>query len=103
MTAIIYQPGKTAMSSGQAKTKDWVLEYPPSSNREIDPLMGWTSSEDTQSQVRIKFQTKEEAISYAKELNLEYSIRDPQKRKVNIRPNGYADNFAWNRKSPWTH
>lgn len=103
MNVVIYQPSKTAMSSGQAKTKYWILEYPAATSREIDPLMGWTSSNDTQSQVRIKFPTKEEAIAYAKDRKLDFTVREPQKRKFNIRNNGYGDNFSYNRKSPWTH
>ena len=54
MTARIYRPAKSAMSSGQAKTKEWVLEYAPSEARSIDPLMGWTSSSDMDSQVRLR-------------------------------------------------
>ena len=58
MSARIYQPARTAMSSGTAKTHDWVLEFAPASAREVDPLMGWTSSDDTQSQVRLRFSSK---------------------------------------------
>ncbi|MEL6610397.1 MAG: ETC complex I subunit, partial [Pseudomonadota bacterium] len=67
MRARIYQPAKTAMSSGSAKTKNWVLDYAPDSARSVDPLMGWTSSSDTQSQVRLTFPTKEAALEYAKD------------------------------------
>ena len=65
MRARIYQPAKTAMQSGQAKTHNWVLDYAQGSAREVDPLMGWTSSSDTQTQVRLRFATKEEALAYA--------------------------------------
>ncbi len=91
------------MSSGQAKTKGWVLEHAPNSAREIDPLMGWTSSDDTQSQVKLRFDTKEAALDYAREKGIEVTVTEPKKRKVNIRPGGYGDNFATNRRTVWTH
>ena len=91
------------MSSGTSKTRDWVLEYAPNSARELDPLMGWTSSDDTQSQVQIRFDTKESAISFAKDRGIEVVILDPHERKKNIRPRGYGENFATDRKVVWTH
>ncbi|WP_424970921.1 ETC complex I subunit [Dinoroseobacter sp. S76] len=103
MRARIYQPAKTAMSSGQAKTKGWVLEHAPDSAREIDPLMGWTSSDDTQSQVKLRFDTKEAALDYARDKGIEVTVTEPKKRKANIRPGGYGDNFATNRRTVWTH
>lgn len=103
MRARIFQPAKTAMSSGQAKTKGWILEFAPASAREIDPLMGWTSSGDTQSQVRLQFETKEAALAYAGDHGLEVQATEPKKRKLNIRPGGYGDNFATNRRGVWTH
>ncbi|WP_441707736.1 NADH dehydrogenase ubiquinone Fe-S protein 4 [Hyphomicrobium sp. 2TAF46] len=63
MTARIFKPAKTAMQSGEARTKEWVLEFGPASPRDIDPLMGWTSSRDMQSQVRLEFDTKEPLMS----------------------------------------
>ena len=59
MRARIYQPARTAMSSGTAKTRVWLLEFSPAEARSVDPLMGWTSSDDTQSQVRLQFDTRE--------------------------------------------
>lgn len=103
MRARIYQPSKTAMSSGTAKTRHWVLEYAPDSPRELDPLMGWTSSSDTQSQVRLKFDTLDAARAYAKEHGIEVIQLTANKRKPNIRPRGYAENFAVDRKGAWTH
>ncbi|MGR3713483.1 MAG: ETC complex I subunit [Shimia sp.] len=103
MFARIYQPARTAMSSGVAKTKDWILEYGPSEAREIDPLMGWTGSGDTQSQVRLRFHSKDAAIAYAEEHGIEAQVSEPHKRKANIRAGGYGENFATNRKRPWTH
>ena len=103
MRARIYQPAKTAMQSGSAKTHQWVLEFAPASEREVDPLMGWTSSSDTQSQVRLKFETREAAETYAAEKGLEFDLVEPQPRKAIIRPRGYGENFATDRKGAWTH
>lgn len=103
MKARIFQPAKTAMQSGTARTKSWVLEFAPDSARSVDPLMGWTSSEDTQSQVRLTFETKRAALDYAKDNGLEATIIEPKRRKQNIRPRGYAENFAVDRRGAWTH
>ena len=103
MPARIYQPARTAMSSGTAKTKHWVLEHAADSAREVDPLMGWTSSSDTQAQVKLVFNSKEEALDYAKDKGIETVVLEPKRRKPNIRPGGYGDNFATNRRTVWTH
>lgn len=103
MLARIYQPAKTAMQSGAAKTHQWVLEFAPASARDIDPLMGWTSSDDTQSQVRLKFDSKEAAVAYAEEHGIEAIVMEPHKRKPVIRKGGYGENFATNRRQVWTH
>ncbi len=103
MRARIYQPARTAMSSGTAKTKQWVLDYVSSEARSVDPLMGWTSSSDTQSQVRLAFATKQEALDYAADKGLDVTVQEPQKRQANIRQGGYGENFATNRRGAWTH
>lgn len=103
MRARIFQPAKTAMSSGTAKTKGWLLEFAPASARAVDPLMGWTSSNDTQSQVRLSFETKEAAMEYAQEHGIDAQVQEPNKRKQNIRPGGYGENFATGRRGAWTH
>ncbi len=103
MRARIYKPARTAMSSGTAKTRDWVLEFAPASAREVDPLMGWTSSADTQAQVRLRFDTKEAALDYARDHGIDAQVFEPHKRKPNIRPRGYGENFATNRRGAWTH
>jgi NADH dehydrogenase len=103
MRARIYKPARTAMSSGTAKTNKWVLEFAPTEAREVDPLMGWTSSADTQSQVRLQFGTKEDAVAYAAEHGIETQVQDPHSRKPNIRAGGYGENFATNRRGAWTH
>jgi NADH dehydrogenase len=103
MRARIYQPARNAMQSGTAKTKGWVLEFAQSSAREVDPLMGWTSSTDTATQVKLRFETREDAEDYARANGLEFEILVPQSRKPNIRPMGYGENFATNRRGAWTH
>lgn len=103
MRARIYQPAKTAMQSGTAKTQYWVLDYAQGSAREVDPLMGWTSTKDTQTQVRLRFESREEAEAYAKANGIDYIVTEPQTRKHNIRPRGYGENFANDRKGAWTH
>ena len=103
MSARIYRPARNAMQSGSAKTREWVLEYVSETAREVDPLMGWTSNDDTQAQVRIRFPTKEAALEYARDNGIDAVVTEPHSRKPNIRPNGYGDNFATNRKQVWTH
>ncbi len=103
MRARIFQPARTAMSSGTAKTHHWVLEFAPTQAREVDPLMGWTSSSDTQAQVRLQFDTQEAAVEYARDHGIDAQVQTPQKRKPNLRPGGYGDNFATGRRGAWTH
>jgi hypothetical protein len=91
----IYRPAKTAMQSGTAKTRRWVLEYEPASPREPDPLMGWASAADTLNEVRLKFETLEAAVAFAKKHGLEYTVIAPKDRT--IQPKSYADNFRYNR------
>lgn len=103
MRARIYRPARNAMTSGMAKTRKWVLDYAPASAREVDPLMGWTSSEDTQTQVRLRFDTKEAALEYAEARGIDAVVLEPKPRKPNIRARGYGENFATDRRVPWTH
>jgi hypothetical protein len=100
MTARIYQPARTATQSGQAKG-DWLLEYEPESPRQIEPLMGWTSSGDMKSQVKLKFDTSEEAIAYATRKGIPYRLEAPKKAMRKIA--SYSDNFRHNRTVPWSH
>lgn len=89
------------MQSGPARTKEWVLEYEPTAAREIDPLMGWTSSRDMLSQVRLTFATKEEAVAYAERNGIPYRLDRPTP-PATIRKS-YSDNFRFGRKEAWTH
>ena len=101
MAVRIFKPAKTAMQSGEARTKEWILEFEPAAPRSVDPLMGWTSSSDTRAQVRLEFDTKEEAIAYATREELAYTLIEPKPRKP-IRKS-YADNFRFGRTDNWTH
>ena len=103
MRARIYQPARTAMQSGTAKTKGWVLEFAPETAREVDPLMGWTSSDDTQAQVRLHFDSRDAAEAYAVARGIAFDVAEPQARKPLIRQRGYGENFATDRKGAWTH
>ena len=91
--ARIYKPTKTAMQAGNRNTKNWLLEF-DTLNTGIDPLMGWETSKDTMSEVKLEFSTKDQAINYAKKNNINYYIIEPQKRK--ILKKSYADNFLKN-------
>lgn len=88
----IYQPAKTAMQSGRGKTRHWVVEFEPTAPRDTDPLMGWTSSSDTRSQLRLRFESREQAVAYAESKGLSYTVRQPHVRR--IKPKNYADNFS---------
>ncbi|EAQ23143.1 MULTISPECIES: ETC complex I subunit [unclassified Roseovarius] len=103
MPARIYKPARNAMQSGTAKTRHWVLEFVSETAREVDPLMGWTSNADTQAQVRLRFESKEAALQYAKDQGIDAVVQEPHARKPNIRPGGYGDNFATSRRQVWTH
>ncbi len=93
MKAKIYKPAKTAMQSGERNTKQWLLEYEYADKKYVDPLMGWTGSEDTLQQVNLRFASKEEAVKYAENNNIEFSAEEPNKRKQIKK--SYADNFAY--------
>ncbi|ACT59544.1 ETC complex I subunit [Hirschia baltica] len=101
MLAKIYKPSKNAMQSGKAKSDTWVLEMDVAASRSIDPLMGWTSTDSTETQLRMKFDSSEEAISYAKREGLEFTVVTPRAPKRIIKT--YAENFSADRKNPWTH
>ena len=99
--ARIYKPTKTAMQSGTAKTKDWVLDYEPAEPRQVEPLMGCTSTGDMRSQLRLRFDTKDEAIAYCERHGIAYQVSEAHERARHGL--SYADNFATSRRTPWTH
>jgi hypothetical protein len=93
--ARIYRPSKTAMQSGRAGTRQWVLDYETASRRTPDPLMGWSSAQDTLNEVRLKFDTEAEAIAFAKKKGLDYVLIEPNERTPKAK--AYADNFRYDR------
>jgi hypothetical protein len=101
MRARIYQPAKNAMQSGKARTKAWLLEYEPERPREIDPLMGWTSSDDMRQQVTLEFDTLADAKAYADKNGIAYQVFEPHQPIP--RPKSYSENFRFDRKVPWSH
>ena len=99
--ARIYQQPRNAMQSGMANTQEWMLEFEQTEAQRADPLMGWIGSADTQAQVRLKFDSRAEAVGYAETNGVAYDVELPQVRK--IRPKAYADNFKFTRFENWTH
>ncbi|MDX1581378.1 MAG: ETC complex I subunit [Alphaproteobacteria bacterium] len=91
MQARIYRPAKSAMQSGRANTKRWVLEFETESPKRIERLMGWTASDDTRRQVKLRFESEEAAVAYAKKYGLDYIVQEPNQRRM--RKKSYADNF----------
>lgn len=101
MLARIYRPAKTAMQSGKAKTRQWRLEFEPSSAARPDDLMGWATSSDTSRQVQLTFDTKEEAIAFARAQGIPHQVIEPASSKRQVK--SYSDNFAFKRREPWSH
>ncbi len=94
-TARIYRPAKTAMQSGRAHARRWVLDFEPAAPKISDPLMGWTGTTDMDGQVRLRFDSKEDAVAFAERNGLAYRLVEPKERAIH--PKNYADNFAFNR------
>jgi hypothetical protein len=101
MSARIFREAQTPVQSGHARSKLWLLVFDQESAREIDPLMGWTSSRDTRQQVRLRFDTKDEAIAYATRHGIAYRLEEPKEPKR--KGISYSDNFKFNRVGSWTH
>lgn len=101
MAARIYRPAPNAMQSGKGKSKDWLLVFEPEVQRSIDPLMGYTSSTDTKQQITLRFETLEDAESYAVREGIPYTVQPAQ--EPTIKKVSYPDNFRFDRKTPWTH
>ncbi len=93
LRAKIYQPVKTSMQSGKARTKFWILEF-TKSNSNKDFVMGWTSSSNTEEQIKLKFETQEQAIAYANQNNILFDLTIHKKNRLIIK--AYADNFLNN-------
>ena len=96
LKAKIYQPAKTSMSSGKAKTRHWIYEYKPAVKKSPEPLMGWNSGA-TLEQIRLCFDTKDAAIAYAETKSVSYEVIEPEARQY--KPKSYAANFAYDKRT----
>ena len=102
MTAVrIYQPRKNAMQSGRGKTRFWLLEFEPGAQARIDPLMGWVGQGDTQNQVKMRFETSEDAVAFCAKRGLSCQVIEPKARRVHKK--SYSDSFSGSREKNWTH
>jgi hypothetical protein len=101
MPARIYKPSRNAMQSGKGKSDFWVLEHEQETRRAADPLMGWTSTADTVTQVKLKFDTLAEAEAYAKRKGIAYVVQ--AEAPVRLQKKSYSDNFKFGRTENWTH
>ena len=97
----VYQPRKTAMQSGRASTRHWVVEFEPEAKQVGDSLMGWAGRGDTRNQLRMRFDTREEAVAFCERQGLDFQVIEPRQRKQQAK--SYADNFRFGRKKNWTH
>ncbi|MEI8179414.1 ETC complex I subunit [Aestuariivirga sp.] len=102
MPVRIYKPARSAMQSGKANFDNWVLEFDATAPRTVDPLMGWTSSADTRQQLKLTFDTKEEAIAYCEREGLAYHVL-PVNPVARFIKKSYSDNFKFGRSVNWTH
>jgi hypothetical protein len=89
----IYQPTKSTMQSGRGKTKRWVLEYDLVTKRAPESMMGWIASNDTLNQVKLQFDTAEQAIAYATKMGWKFALNEPHSRTIKGRT--YLDNFKY--------
>lgn len=101
MVARIYRPSKNAMQSGMGNSKLWRLEYEPESPKTFEHVMGYCGSSDMKQQIKLKFDSEEEAIAYCKRNGIAYKVMEEHRRKHRNRT--YADNFRYGRKGTWTH
>ncbi len=100
MPARIYKPSRSTMQSGKGKSKDWHLDFERNDAPTADPLMGWTSG-DTSTQVKLTFDTQEEAEDFAKRKGIAYTVTPVSPVRLNKK--SYSDNFKFGRSSLWTH
>jgi hypothetical protein len=101
MTARIYRPAPNAMQSGKGKSRQWVLVHELAESKSIDPLMGYTTSGDTRQQVKLSFDTQEDAEAYAQKNGIAYAVQPAH--DATPKRQSYPDNFRADRKTPWTH
>jgi len=104
MSARIFQPARNAMQSGKGKADLWLLQFDAQTPRSSDPLMGWTSSSDTKQQIKMRFDSKEDAIAYAKREGIAFIVQESPTASPSKRPGkSYSDNFKYGRTANWTH
>jgi hypothetical protein len=101
MAARIFRPAPNAMQSGRGNSRQWVLVFDAEGAKSIEPLMGYTSQIDTRQQVRLTFDSLEEAEAYAQRNGIAYAVQ-PEHVPTPKR-SSYTDNFRSDRKTPWTH
>ncbi len=97
----IYRPARTAMQSGRARTRKWIVEFAPGAAQKADQLMGWCGGGETNRQVRLYFDSREEAVAYAEKRGLAYQVDAPCERAIRVKT--YSDNFKAGRETNWTH
>ena len=97
----IFQPAKNAMQSGRAKTRTWIVEFAPAAAVKANALMGWPGGNDTSRQVRLSFDSQDDAVAYARKHGLDYEVQPTRDRT--LRPRAYSDNFRAGRQGNWTH
>ena len=101
MRARIFMRPKTATQSGAANAGAWVLDWQP--EKEItEPLMGWWGSDFTQGQVKLQFDSCEQAVAYAEANGIDFQVEQPPAKRP-LKPKAYADNFRYGRAENWTH
>ena len=100
--ARIYRPVRGAHTSGHRRAKAWLLEYERTVPVEIEPMMGWTGSSETERQVKVTFDTREEAVAFAEKRGIAYEVEDrpPEQVRQGL---SYSDNFKSSRVGQWTH
>ncbi len=101
MPARIYKPARNAMQSGKGKSNDWVLEFEQEQPRSVDPMMGWTSANETTTQIKLRFPSQADAAAYARRKGIAFSIQP--EAPVRTQKKSYSDNFKFGRTDNWTH
>ena len=97
----VYQPRKNAMQSGRARTRSWVVEFEPGARGKNDDLMGWAGAGDTRNQLRMVFESRDDAVAFCKKQGLEFQLTEPKSRTTKLK--SYSDNFNFYRQKNWTH
>ncbi len=101
MVARIYRPARPATQSGEARSREWVLEFEPEADYGREPLMGWTTMSDMKRQVKMRFDSREKAEAYARRHGIPFIVL-PEHEKT-VKSKSYTDNFRATRKVNWTH